>query len=82
MPLGLFLWKKSGREIDSLSLSFSRFSFFPERDAGLTSWAIISISSSPASYLTEHLATLEPQNPSINEFYVVQKRRSPDFEAL
>ena len=32
--------------------------------------------------LTKHFTTLEYQNPSIDEFYFVQKRRSADIEAL
>ena len=34
------------------------------------------------SYLTEHLAILELQNPSIYEFFEVQKRLLEDYEAL
>ena len=33
-------------------------------------------------YPTEHLAIYEPQNPSIDEFHVVRKRQSTDFEDL
>lgn len=33
-------------------------------------------------YLTEHLTKSEPQNPSILEFYVIQKCQLMVFEAL
>ena len=33
-------------------------------------------------YSTEHFPILEHQDPALNEFGIVQKRRSPDIEAL
>ena len=33
-------------------------------------------------FLTKHFAILEPQNPEMDAFYVVQKRHYKDFEAL
>ena len=35
----------------------------------------------PCCYLTEHFTTLEHSNPSIDKFYLVQKRRSADSNA-
>ena len=56
--------------------SLARFFFIPA-DAGAPS-----IRKVQNAFLTDNFSYLEPQTSSIGEFYLVQKRRSTDFDAL